>query len=81
MKKKLLLAGAAMLLAAAAVTGFSAYNKTNVPDLLSANVEALAKDESSTLWQDMAYCQGSIRLVCTCDPLAYGCSTAYCINC
>ena len=34
-----------MLLAAAAVTGFSAYNKTNVPDLLSANVEALAQNE------------------------------------
>jgi hypothetical protein len=49
MKKKLLLAGAAMLLAAAAVTGFSAYNKTNVPDLLSANVEALAQNEGTNV--------------------------------
>lgn len=82
MKKKILLAGAVALMAAAAVTGYSAYSKSNVSDLLSANVEALTRGESSTLWQDMAYCQGAIRLVCTCDPLAYGCSTAYCIiNC
>ena len=40
---------AAMLLAAAAVTGFSAYNKTNVPDLLSANVEALAQNEGTNV--------------------------------
>lgn len=46
MKKKLLLAGAVALMAAAAVTGFSAYNKTNVPDLLSSNVEALAHGEN-----------------------------------
>jgi len=46
MKKKILLAGAVALMAAAAVTGFSVYNKTNVPDLLSTNVEALANDES-----------------------------------
>lgn len=48
MKKKLLLAGAVALMAAAAVTGFSAYNKTNVPDLLSSNVEALAQYESTS---------------------------------
>ena len=47
MKKKLLLAGAVVSMAAAAVTGFSVYNKTNVSDLLNANVEALARDESS----------------------------------
>lgn len=46
MKKKLLLAGAVALMAAAAVTGYSVYNKTNVSDLLNANVEALAHDES-----------------------------------
>lgn len=46
MKKKFLLAGAAVLLAAAAVTGYSAYSKSNVTDLLSANVEALARGES-----------------------------------
>lgn len=46
MKKKLLLAGAVALMAAAAVTGYSAYSKSNVPDLLSANVEALAQGES-----------------------------------
>lgn len=34
-----------MLLTAAAVTGFSAYNKTDASDLLNANVEALARGE------------------------------------
>lgn len=45
MKKKLLLAGAVALLAAAAVTGSTAYSKTNVSELLNANVEALARGE------------------------------------
>lgn len=47
MKKKLLLAGATMLVAAAVVTGYSAYNKSNASDLLSANVEALAQNEGT----------------------------------
>ncbi len=46
MKKKLLLAGAMLLLAAAAVTGLAAYEKSNVSDLLDANVEALALNET-----------------------------------
>ena len=46
MKKKLLLAGAMLLLAVAAVTGFAAYEKSNVSDLLDANVEALALNET-----------------------------------
>ena len=46
MKKKLLLAGAALLLAAA-VTGYSAYEESNISDLLNANVEALARDEEA----------------------------------
>ena len=46
MKKKLLLAGATLLLVAAAVTGFAAYEKSNVSDLLDANVEALALNET-----------------------------------
>ena len=46
MKKKLLLAGATLLLAAAAVTGLAAYEKSNVSDLLDANVEALALNET-----------------------------------
>lgn len=45
MKKKILLAGAVALMAAAAVTGYSVYSKSNVPDLLSANIEALADNE------------------------------------
>ena len=36
-----------MLLAAAAVTGYSASSKTNVSDLLNANVEALAQNEGT----------------------------------
>lgn len=47
MKKKLLLAGAVALMAAAVVTGYSVYNKTNVPDLFNANVEALASGEGN----------------------------------
>ena len=46
MKKKLLLAGVMLLLAAAAVTGLAAYEKSNVSDLLDANVEALALNET-----------------------------------
>lgn len=46
MKKKLLFAGATLLLAAAAVTGLAAYDKSNVSDLLDANVEALALNET-----------------------------------
>ena len=46
MKKKLLLAGAMLLLAVAAVTGFAAYENSNVSDLLDANVEALALNET-----------------------------------
>lgn len=60
MKKKILLAGAVALMAAAVVTGFSAYNKTNVLNVLSANVEALANDESHTTWA----CDGSSKTRC-----------------
>ena len=52
MKKKLLLAGATMLVAAAVVTGYSAYSKSNVSDLLSANVEALTRGESGDKAED-----------------------------
>lgn len=45
MKKKLLLAGATLLLAAAAVTGFAAYEKSGIAELVDANVEALARNE------------------------------------
>ena len=45
MKKKLLLAGATLLLAAAAVTGLAAYERSNMSDLMDANVEALARNE------------------------------------
>ena len=45
MKKKLLLAGATLLLAAAAVTGLDAYERSNMSDLMDANVEALARNE------------------------------------
>lgn len=63
MKKKLLLAGAVVMMAAAAVTGFSAYNKSNMSDLLDANVEALARGEvtDGALWSNVSgtrYCCG-----------------------
>lgn len=47
MKKKILLAGAVALMAAAAVTGYTAHSKTVMVDLLSANVEALAQNEGT----------------------------------
>ena len=46
MKKKLLLAGAT-LLAAAAVTGLAAYDKSSMSELMNANVEALTRQETS----------------------------------
>ena len=46
MKKKLLLAGATLLLAAAAVTGFAAYDKSSMSELMNANVEALTRNET-----------------------------------
>lgn len=64
MKKKILLVGAVVSMAAAAVTGYSAYSKTNVSDLLNANVEALAHDETDrdgALWSNGSgtrYCCG-----------------------
>ena len=61
MKKKLLLAGAVALMATAAVTGYSAYSKTNVSNPLSANVEALAVDETETTW----ICDGSSKVKCS----------------
>lgn len=45
-KKKLFLAGVVALMAAAAVTGYNAYGKSNVSELINANVEALAHDEN-----------------------------------
>ena len=47
MKKKLLLAGATLLLAAAAVTGLAAYDKSSMSELMNANVEALARNEEN----------------------------------
>ena len=37
MKKKLLLAGATLLLAVAAVTGFAAYDKSSMSELMNAD--------------------------------------------
>ena len=70
MKKKLLLAGAMLLLAVAAVTGFAAYEKSNVSDLLDANVEALTRNETgkkecfNTITSDPAH---QVRYCPTCD--------------
>ena len=72
LKKKLLLAGVAVLLAAAAVTGYSAYSRSNVPDLLSANVEALARGETHTTWQ----CDGSSKTKCKAHCGACGTSVS-----
>ena len=71
MKKKLLLAGAMLLLAAAAVTGFAAYERSNVSDLLDANVEALADDETiSPAYEVGGYCETCHADVSVCFPCA-----------
>lgn len=46
MKKKLIFAGAVVLMAAAAVTAYMANYRPDPFDLLNANIEALAQDES-----------------------------------
>ena len=50
MKKKLIFAGAVVLMATAAVTGFAISDQSNTFDLLNANVEALANGETATTW-------------------------------
>ena len=46
MKKKLIFAGAVVLMAAAAVTAYMANSRPDPFDLLNANIEALAQDET-----------------------------------
>ena len=46
MKKKLIFAGAVVLMAAAAVTAYMANYRPDPFDLLNADIEALAQDES-----------------------------------
>ncbi len=46
MKKKLIFAGAVVLMAAAALTAYMANYRPDPFDLLNANIEALAQDES-----------------------------------
>ena len=49
-EKKLIFAGAVVLMATAAVTGFAISDQSNTFDLLNANVEALANGETATTW-------------------------------
>lgn len=49
-KEKLIFAGAVVLMATAAVTGFAISDQSNTFDLLNANVEALANGETATTW-------------------------------
>lgn len=83
MKKKILLAGAVALMAAVAVTGYSAYSKSNVSDLLSANVEALARGEGDqTMWATLTYlCPGTgMQWACSCEQVSTTrCRSAACI--
>lgn len=66
MKKKLIFAGAVVLMAAAAVTAYMANYRPDPFDLLNANIEALAQDESldpresiTSKWLTMSrYCSG-----------------------
>ena len=61
MKKKLFLAGATLLLAAA-VTGFAAYERSNMSDLMDANVEALARNEGDA-FNCASGCGGDLLLL------------------
>ena len=49
MKKKLIFAGAVVLMAAAAVTAYMANYRPDPFDLLNANIEALAQDEGTSV--------------------------------
>lgn len=56
MKKKVIMAGAAVIMSAVAV-GFSANTNNNMTDLMSANLEALTRNESGGTW----VCESSIK--------------------
>lgn len=85
MKKKLIFAGAVVLMAAAAVTAYMANYRPDPFDLLNANIEALAQDESldpressTSKWLTMSrYCSGgSMEWACSCKPV----SPTRCLN-
>lgn len=57
MKKKVIMAGAAVIMSAVAV-GFSANTNNNMTDLMSANLEALTRNESGENWA----CESSIKV-------------------
>ena len=56
MKKKLIFAGAVVLMAAAAVTAYMANYRPDPFDLLNANIEALAQDESLDPGESYSVC-------------------------
>ena len=85
MKKKLIFAGAVVLMAAAAVTAYMANYRPDPFDLLNADIEALAQDESldpgessTSKWLTMSrYCSGgSMEWACSCKPV----SPTRCLN-
>ncbi len=85
MKKKLIFAGAVVLMAAAAVTAYMSNYRPDPFDLLNANIEALAQDESldpgessTSKWLTMSrYCSGgSMEWACSCKPV----SPTRCLN-
>lgn len=63
MKKKLIFAGAVVLMAAAAVTAYMANYRPDPFDLLNANIEALAQDESLDPGEgrDFIYCITTVQ--------------------
>lgn len=56
MKKMLLFAGVAVLLAIVAVTGYTVYSKSNLTNLLMANIEALARNEGAETNRKLTVC-------------------------
>lgn len=80
MKKKVIMAGAAVIMSAVAV-GFSANTNNNMTDLMSANLEALTDTEHNgvRVYQTMAWCYGEMRLACTTKQYADDCMEGYCV--
>lgn len=68
MKKKILMACAALVVSAAAVVGVKAYNYSQMSDLALANIEALTRDESNkkegSLWATVPNSEGVMRYCC-----------------
>lgn len=66
MKKKLFLAGAILVMSAAAVVGYKVYNQSRMSAFMKANIEALTRAESSDELQGSCYNNKNVECVYIC---------------